>query len=199
MKTSVASKVQAFRHGHGLPAVALPWLGSARAGEHNGMVVSEMLMLPFEQTRVERGGCVRQHIQQGLPEGASRTASQVGNASFRLANALCEVVSVVFCDKIVRTYAVTPIVDDFHLQLQESPVECSAINGNHLLPCEMDSVENLQLAILPATGPMVSLGICMLHLAGIFNDSREGPCPCVKGAHESVCGPCWHATAMMHI
>ncbi len=31
-----------------------------------------------------------------LPEGACNTSSQVGKAPFRLANALCEVLSVVF-------------------------------------------------------------------------------------------------------
>ena len=43
-------------------------------------------------------------MQPGLPEGAPRTSSQVGKASFKLAKALCEVVSVVFCDKMVLAY-----------------------------------------------------------------------------------------------
>jgi hypothetical protein len=41
--------------------------------------------------------------EEAAPGSAKRTASQVGKASFRAANARCEVASVVFWDSMVRT------------------------------------------------------------------------------------------------
>ena len=68
-------------------------------------------------------------LHQSSPEGASKTFSQVGKVSLRLVKALWEVVSVVFCDKMVLTY-------DIAHPMRNTTISCNpSIAGAPLMHC----------------------------------------------------------------